>query len=59
MNLQIKKKGELSWIKEKDFKCEGKVFTAGDCRKGQSLVVWAIEEGRKVSEKIHSFLNKQ
>jgi glutamate synthase (NADPH) small chain len=59
MNIQIKKKGELSWIKEKDFKCDGKIFTAGDCRKGQSLVVWAIQEGRKVSEKIHSFLNKK
>lgn len=23
-----------------------KVFAAGDCRRGQSLVVWAINEGR-------------
>jgi len=22
------------------------VFAAGDCRRGQSLVVWAIREGR-------------
>jgi glutamate synthase (NADPH/NADH) small chain len=25
------------------------VFAAGDCRRGQSLVVWAITEGRQVS----------
>ena len=26
-----------------------KVFAAGDCRRGQSLVVWAITEGRQVN----------
>ena len=25
------------------------VFAAGDCRRGQSLVVWAIREGRKAA----------
>ena len=34
------------------------IFTAGDCRRGQSLVVWAINEGRGVAEKIDDFLNK-
>jgi len=33
-----------------------KVFAAGDCRRGQSLVVRAIDEGRKVAEKIDAFL---
>ena len=32
------------------------VFAAGDCRRGQSLVVWAITEGRQAAEKIHKFL---
>lgn len=32
------------------------VFAAGDCRRGQSLVVWAIHEGRGVAEKCHEFL---
>lgn len=32
------------------------VFAAGDCRRGQSLVVWAINEGRGVAEKCHNFL---
>jgi glutamate synthase (NADPH) small chain len=33
------------------------VFAAGDMRRGQSLVVWAIAEGRKAAEHIHEFLN--
>ena len=33
-----------------------KIFAAGDCRRGQSLVVRAIDEGRQVAEKIHAFL---
>ena len=28
------------------------VFAAGDCRRGQSLVVWAIAEGRKAADAI-------
>jgi len=34
----------------------GKVFAAGDCRRGQSLVVWAIDEGRKAAREIDRFL---
>ena len=33
-----------------------KVFAAGDCRRGQSLVVRAIDEGRKVADAINRFL---
>ena len=32
------------------------VFAAGDMRRGQSLVVWAIAEGRKASEGIDRYL---
>ena len=28
------------------------VFAAGDCRRGQSLVVWAIAEGREAAESV-------
>jgi glutamate synthase (NADPH/NADH) len=39
---------------QKDFKTSNpKVFAAGDCRRGQSLVVWAITEGREASKAIH------
>jgi len=33
-----------------------KVFAAGDMRRGQSLVVWAISEGREAARKIDEFL---
>jgi glutamate synthase (NADPH/NADH) small chain len=33
-----------------------KVFTAGDMRRGQSLVVWAISEGREAARRIDLFL---
>jgi NAD(P)H-dependent glutamate synthase small subunit len=32
------------------------VFAAGDCRRGQSLVVWAINEGRLAAREIDCFL---
>ena len=33
-----------------------KVFTAGDMRRGQSLIVWAISEGREAAREIDIFL---
>ena len=33
-----------------------KIFTAGDMHRGQSLVVWAIAEGRECARQIDSFL---
>jgi glutamate synthase (NADPH/NADH) small chain len=33
-----------------------KVFACGDCRRGQSLVVWAINEGRGAARAIDTFL---
>ncbi len=35
-----------------------KVFAAGDMRRGQSLVVWAIYEGRSTAERVHEFLSR-
>jgi NADPH-dependent glutamate synthase beta subunit-like oxidoreductase len=32
------------------------VFAAGDCRRGQSLVVWAINEGRGAARAVDEFL---
>jgi glutamate synthase (NADPH) small chain len=34
-----------------------KIFAAGDARRGQSLVVWAISEGRECARKVDEFLN--
>ena len=33
-----------------------KIFTAGDMRRGQSLVVWAISEGRECARRVDEFL---
>ena len=32
------------------------IFAAGDCRRGQSLVVWGIAEGRKCAEAVEKYL---
>jgi len=32
------------------------VFAAGDCRRGQSLIVWGINEGRQAAREVDSFL---
>ena len=32
------------------------VFAAGDCRRGQSLVVWAFDEGRGVARECDRYL---
>ena len=37
----------------------GKVFTAGDMHRGQSLVVWAIREGRECASEVDSFLRER
>ena len=43
---------------EQDYRVPGrpKVFAAGDIRRGQSLVVWAIREGRQAAHSIDKFL---
>ena len=43
---------------ERDYRVKGKakVFAAGDIRRGQSLVVWAIREGRQAAASIDRFL---
>jgi len=38
------------------FTSRGKVFAAGDMRRGQSLVVWAIREGRQCARAVDEFL---
>ena len=34
------------------------VYAAGDCRRGQSLVVWAIREGRDAAAAVDRYLGK-
>ncbi|XP_039044583.1 glutamate synthase 1 [NADH], chloroplastic-like isoform X4 [Hibiscus syriacus] len=35
------------------------VFAAGDCRRGQSLVVWAISEGRQTAAQVDKYLTSE
>ncbi|XP_020573935.1 glutamate synthase 1 [NADH], chloroplastic isoform X2 [Phalaenopsis equestris] len=35
------------------------VFAAGDCRRGQSLVVWAINEGRQAAAEVDKYLLRE
>lgn len=35
------------------------VFAAGDCRRGQSLVVWAISEGRQAAAQVDKYLTRE
>jgi glutamate synthase (NADPH/NADH) small chain len=36
-----------------------RIFACGDMRRGQSLVVWAIREGRECAEAVDKFLARQ
>lgn len=35
------------------------IFAAGDCRRGQSLVVWAISEGRQAAAQVDEYLTQE
>ena len=63
-DLNINSELSLELDGRKNFKAEYKkhatsvkgVFAAGDCRRGQSLVVWAIAEGRHAAEAVDAYL---
>ena len=59
LSLKLDQRGNVK-ADEISFKTSSdKVFVAGDCRRGQSLVVWAISEGRKCAERIDNFLKEK
>ncbi|MCM3086466.1 glutamate synthase subunit beta [Bhargavaea ginsengi] len=35
------------------------VFAAGDARKGASLIVWAIQEGKEAAEECHNYITRK
>lgn len=55
MGVQLDKAGQISTDDQKRTTREG-LFAAGDCRRGQSLIVWAIAEGRDTASSVDSFL---
>ncbi|HEX7903686.1 MAG TPA: glutamate synthase subunit beta, partial [Chitinophagaceae bacterium] len=57
LNIELDERGNVK-ATEKDYRTNiSKIFTAGDMRRGQSLVVWAISEGRECARKVDEFLN--
>lgn len=56
LGVQKDEKGNIA-ANTKEFRTNIEhIFTAGDCRKGQSLVVWAISEGRECARKVDEYL---
>ena len=56
LGLELDDRGNVK-ATEKEYQTNiQKIFTAGDMRRGQSLVVWAISEGREAARKIDEFL---
>ena len=56
LDVELDERGNVR-ATEKAFKTNiAKVFAAGDMRRGQSLVVWAISEGRECARKVDEYL---
>ncbi len=56
LGLTLTDRGNVD-ANEEDYKTsKDKVFVAGDMRRGQSLVVWAIREGRQAAHAVDKFL---
>ena len=56
LDIELDERGNVR-ATEKAFKTNiGKIFACGDMRRGQSLVVWAISEGRECARKVDEFL---
>jgi glutamate synthase (NADPH/NADH) small chain len=56
LNLEFDQRGNVR-ADEKDYQTRiPKVFSCGDMRRGQSLVVWAISEGRECARSVDRFL---
>ncbi len=56
LDIELNERGNVN-ASEKEYQTNiPKVFAAGDMRRGQSLVVWAISEGRECARKVDEFL---
>ena len=55
LNIELDARGNVK-TNEKYMTSVDKVFSAGDMRRGQSLVVWAISEGRRAAYFIDKYL---
>lgn len=59
-NLEVKRDGRGTIETKKDassiYEIEDGLFAAGDCRRGQSLIVWGIQEGRQCARAVDQHL---
>ena len=56
LEIELDNRGNVR-ATEKDYQTNiSKIFVAGDMRRGQSLVVWAISEGRECAKKVDGYL---
>ncbi|MEG9861215.1 MAG: glutamate synthase subunit beta [Parvularculales bacterium] len=56
LGVEITEQGVVA-ANDRDYKTNlDKIFTAGDMRRGQSLVVWAIREGRQAARAVDGYL---
>ena len=56
MGVELDERGNVKATETGFQTNQSKIFTAGDMRRGQSLVVWAISEGRECARKVDIFL---
>ncbi|CAK7901455.1 glutamate synthase [NADH] [[Candida] anglica] len=58
-NLEVEKtkRGTITTVEPSSYRVNDEnLFTAGDCRRGQSLVVWGIQEGRQCAREVDNYL---
>ncbi|MCF7917078.1 MAG: glutamate synthase subunit beta [Candidatus Omnitrophica bacterium] len=55
LGLKLDKKGNIQ-TNSNYMTSKKAIFSAGDCRRGQSLIVWAIAEGRRTAYFLDSYL---
>lgn len=56
MEVQKSPRGTIPTVNNASYQVEDKLFTAGDCRRGQSLIVWGIQEGRQCAREVDMYL---
>jgi glutamate synthase (NADPH) small chain len=56
LGLDLDRRGNVKADTRRYATSVSKVFVAGDMRRGQSLVVWAIREGRQAAQAVDAFL---
>jgi glutamate synthase (NADPH/NADH) small chain len=60
LSLETDTRGRVAVRKPGSFRTNTPtVFTAGDMRRGPSLVVWAIDEGRRAARCCHAYLSER